>query len=113
MKSHRESPKNNLSTWAAGVLGMWTGFASVGALIAPLLSPHWAIVKEPITLEETSYVDHYAPKVGVPSDYYFEDKFDKSLHLEPVVTTVTFRLGLWTACPYINTTGLHIGEYRN
>lgn len=100
-----------MTTWAAGVLGMWAGFASVGALLAALLSPHWALVREPIILEETSHGDNFAPKVGVSSDYYFKEHFDTSMSLQPVVTTVTFRLGLWNVCPYINTTGLHISKY--
>ena len=89
-----------------GVLGLWAGLASIGALIGAMLSPNWALVKEPITLEESNHMN-YAAKM--PSEYYPDDPLETALG--PVVTSVSFQLGLWNVCPNINTSGLHLSKW--
>ena len=94
--------------WVAGFVGLLLGVAALASLIAALLSPYWASVSEPIVLSETSGIDyHYG---ALMDDYNYGGPMGHE-NLQPLVTTVTFKLGLWKACPNINTTGIHISEY--
>ncbi|XP_068241421.1 uncharacterized protein [Palaemon carinicauda] len=96
-----EGVGGRLATWVAGVLGVWAGLAALGSLIAAIMFPQWALVREPIVLAESP-----SRSIDFLEDGLKEN--DRAQALQPVVTTVTFRLGLWTACPHINTTNLHL-----
>ena len=98
--------KHSMTGWGAAILGLCFGVGALGSLMVSLLSPHWVLVREPIVLSESGPFDyHYS---GLLDDYNYGVPVES---LQPLVTTVTFRLGLWTACPHINTTGIHISKY--
>ncbi|XP_042214867.1 uncharacterized protein LOC121861288 [Homarus americanus] len=92
-----EKVSGRVATWVAGVVGVWAGLAALGALVAALMSPQWALVREPIVLAESP--SREAQEAWLRGAERHES-------FQPVVTTVTFRLGLWTACPHINTSHL-------
>lgn len=104
-----EKVGGRVATWVAGVVGVWAGVAALGALVAALLSPQWALVREPMMVGEeppAREVHEAWQGLGVAGEGHDQQHQHQS-EVSPVLTTVTFRLGLWTACPHINTSHLH------
>lgn len=104
---------SRVATWVSGVVGVWAGLAALGVIVAALISPNWALLREPIVLTE-------APRrLGLYSanDPWAVDNHNgggggaPAVSQPTVVTTVTFRVGLWAACPYINNSHSHTREY--
>lgn len=111
-----EKVGGRVATWVAGVVGVWAGIAALGALVAALLSPQWALVREPMMVGEeppAREVQEAWQGRGAAGEGHDQQQQMQHHHREgrPVLTTVTFRLGLWTACPHINTSHLHASQY--
>lgn len=109
-----EKVGGRVATWVAGVVGVWAGVAALGALVAALLSPQWALVREPMMVGEeppAREVQEAWQGRGVVGEGRDQQHMQQHGEGSPVLTTVTFRLGLWTACPHINTSHLHASQY--
>lgn len=106
-----EKVSGRVATWVAGVVGVWAGLAALGALVAALMSPQWALVKEPMVLAESPTSREVMQQgwggVGGGGGGHGLDRHES---YRPIVTTVAFRVGLWTTCPRINTTHLPFRE---
>lgn len=108
-----EKVGGRVATWVAGVVGVWAGIAALGALVAALLSPQWALVREPMLVgEEPPTREVQEAWQGWGGGGEGRDHLQQRPgEANPVLTTVTFRLGLWTACPHINTSHLHASQH--
>lgn len=109
-----EKVGGRVATWVAGVVGVWAGVAALGALVAALLSPQWALVREPMMVGEeppAREIQEAWQGWGVTGDGHDLQHPHQQGEGSPILTTVTFRLGLWTACPHINTSHLHASQY--
>lgn len=113
-----EKVGGRVATWVAGVVGVWAGVAALGALVAALLSPQWALVREPMMVGEdppAQEVQEAWQGRGVSGDgrdlQHQQQQQQQHGESRPILTIVTFQLGLWTACPHINASRLHASQY--
>lgn len=109
-----EKVGGRVATWVAGVVGVWAGVAALGVLVAALLSPQWALVREPMMVGEeppAREVQEAWQGRGASSEGRDLQHQQQRGETRPILTIVTFRLGLWTACPHINVSHLHASQY--
>ena len=115
-----EKVGGRVATWVAGVVGVWAGVAALGALVAALLSPQWALVREPMMVEEEPPAremqeawqgEGMFDDRNLQQQHQQQQQHEQHVKSQPILTIVTFRLGLWTACPQINASYLHTSQY--
>ncbi|ROT67174.1 hypothetical protein C7M84_014760 [Penaeus vannamei] len=97
-----------VATWVSGVVGVWAGLAALGVIVAALISPNWALLREPIVLTEAPRrLGLYSANDPWALDDHNGEGGAPAVSQPTIVTTVTFRVGLWAACPYINNSHSH------